>query len=615
MTMACRSARRAILRRVDGDLPIEAELELDAHLAGCPACRRVEERAMRLEEALVRLPEPATARLDVEGAVRRIRARMEARDGAYEAARGRRVPIARLAAAAAAVLLLAALWHQGRAKEDDSPERDATTEVAGAVDVVPEPARSAESVAGGGSHAEKEGVPFDRSRLEAAREEVRALLASSGEALPGGATREEALAFAERFDEGAARLRASEWPVRRIVEGMLESDDLAAARAAARYLGVRGDTRSRRALTLALSVETPAVVEAATRALGDLGADGLEGLRVALAEREVRALAIEQIITVGGAEAADALSETLIEEVEAKGGSLAPSEDLLAALQGLGEPAVLPLLEIGERGWLERDEVLRALEGIDGAGLALERRLAEESRGGQGELALACAARLAPDAALAWCLEHQDDPRRGQLALRHLPEVPGVEVVDALLALADRARLSGAELERLTARALERDAARFARRAEELVGERDDARATELAELLVAADAPGAGEALAVLASYERLEPALRQAAALAVGERGDASLLPRLTGLFATLGPGDRYLASACLISIRALGGEDACRGALEGVADRATENILSLLLRRRTSEGRNPSIYKLSRELKPILADRERDQRRTSS
>ena len=606
--MSCRKARRALRKRIDERLPIEVEFQLDAHLERCAACRAAEARALQLEEALARLPEPATERLDVEHSVQVIRARIEKPgEGMRGAPAGRRWPILRLAAAAAALILVGFLLFELAGEENPGPVDPPENVAGGAPEERPEgPAPREDELA-----AEDSGV--NRERLEATREEVRALLAECGGELPEGATRDEAIAFAELLDERTARLRRQEWPVRRIVEGMLESDNLAAARAAARYLGVRGDSRSRRQLVRAL--DRAEIAAASTRALGDAGAEGLEGLGDALAHREVRAIALEGIARIGGEEAAATLAEVLFEEAEASEGLLTPSEDLLATLLELGEHAVEPLIELGERDWLSREELFATMEGLAGIESYFDQQLAWRSRKVPTDLVLAGAVRFAPDTALSWCVDNLYDRRRGELAALFLPWIPGELTVDALIGMRSDARLGSAELEQMTTLALEVDGERFARQAGFLVDRERKDDATELAELLLAASHPGTGETLTILASPPLLDPAIRQAAVLAVGEWGAESDLPALLELFATLGPGDRYLASACLISIEALGGETACRSALAEVAARPTQNILSLLHRRKASEGKNPSIYKLARELKPILADRARDNRRFHS
>lgn len=606
--MSCRKARRALRKRIDERLPIEVEFQLDAHLERCTACRAAEARALQLEEALARLPEPATERLDVEHSVQVIRARIERKGGGGRTEpAGRPWPLVRLAAAAAALILVGFLLFELSGEEDPGPTGPPENVAGGAPEEQPEgPAPREDELAAQDS-------AVDRERLEATREKVRALLTECSGELPEGATRDEAVAFAELFDGRTARLRRQEWPVRRIVERMLEKGDLAAARGAARYLGVRGDSRSRRQLVH--SLERAEVAAASTRALGDAGAEGLEGLGAALARREVRALALEGIARVGGEEAAATLAEVLLEETAANEGLLTPSEDLLATLLELGEHAVEPLIELGERGWLSREELFRAMEGLAGIESYFDQQLAWRSRKVPTELVLAGAVRFAPDSALSWCIDELYDRRCGELATLFLPRIPGELTVDALIGLRSDARLGSAELEQMTTVALEVDGERFARQAGFLIDREQKDDATGLAELLLAANHPGTGETLTLLASPPLLDPAIRQAAVLAVGEWGAESDLPALLELFATLGTGDRYLASACLISIEALGGETACRSALAGVAARPTQNILSLLHRRKASEGKNPSIYKLARELKPILADRARDNRRFHS
>ncbi len=86
----------------DGELDAARAAEFEAHLAGCPACAGALARQQALREALAgaSLYEPASASL---------RARVES---ALPARASRRAPLAWLAAAAA-VLVLVALWSLG----------------------------------------------------------------------------------------------------------------------------------------------------------------------------------------------------------------------------------------------------------------------------------------------------------------------------------------------------------------------------------------------------------------------------------------------------------------------------------------------------------------------
>jgi len=104
--MSCREARRLLSARLDGRLEAGEGAALEAHLAGCPACRR--ERA-RWEASAGALRAAGPTPVPPGLAERAFRAAMDgapARDGGFVAA-ARRVALA--GAVAAAAVWLAAL--------------------------------------------------------------------------------------------------------------------------------------------------------------------------------------------------------------------------------------------------------------------------------------------------------------------------------------------------------------------------------------------------------------------------------------------------------------------------------------------------------------------------
>jgi hypothetical protein len=587
--ISCRKARRAIQLRLDERLSIDEEFQLDLHLEACTACKVHERNAAQLEEALAEMPEPPAERLDVERSVATIRRRIAS------GAAPRRRTTWYLVTAAAVLLFVVAIAERWIRENDRSVEQPEQV----AVNTVPSVEESSE--------------PLDRQRWEEKREEVRAFLLEVGGELPSDADRETTLLFADEFDTRALPLRHTDWPVSRIVEGLLESDDVAAARAAARYLGVRGDSTSRRRLLRTL--DRPELADASTRALRDSGEEGLAGLRVALARREVRAVALESIESIGGARAAQLLSETWIEEVAETGASRTSSEDLVATLTRLGEHAIPPLIELGEKDAFSRAELLSLLEGIDDVAIFFDQEMKGIENGEPGDLFVECATRFAPEATLSWLTDHLHDRRREELARRLLPRVRGEETVAVLIELYDDSRLRASELERMVLTALEIDAERFTNQARALIEFGPPESLPPLAELLIAANADRTVDPLVVLSRASILDRELRQAAVLTIGEHGAEEHVPALLELFETLTVGDRTLAAACLISIATLGGDASVELALTGASERSIKNVLSLLHRRKASEGKTPSIYKLARELKPLLADRDRENWRTSS
>ena len=115
--MKCRTARSHLQRRLEGTLSVEDDFRLEDHLTGCDRCAREAQTQSALEEAFVSLPEPPVEHVDVERAVRAVRARIEeGAEASRTSADGRPRPylgLRRVAAAAAVVLFAVGLWRVG----------------------------------------------------------------------------------------------------------------------------------------------------------------------------------------------------------------------------------------------------------------------------------------------------------------------------------------------------------------------------------------------------------------------------------------------------------------------------------------------------------------------
>lgn len=119
--LSCRRARALVVASRDGGLRLEARLALDAHLADCQACRALDARDAALEEALARLEEPPVERLDLEAAVRAVRAGIAQRERRALERRRRLRPIAIAVALAAGLALALALLRARPAAVREAP--------------------------------------------------------------------------------------------------------------------------------------------------------------------------------------------------------------------------------------------------------------------------------------------------------------------------------------------------------------------------------------------------------------------------------------------------------------------------------------------------------------
>jgi len=632
--LSCRRARRALEARSDERLGLERGFELEAHLEGCPACRGYAASLERLDEALAGLSDPPLQRLDVEASVRAVRARLEAEAitaAAGPRATGRR-PL-RLAGALAAAALVVLLGYLATREDEGGPEEGLVQETRTEPEARPTPGpreelaptepREAEVAVEGrdddqpsddqpsddqhrddgttGDDSMEEG-PIDEDRLRSTRDEVARLLLEAAGGLADDSPPERVEAFAQLFDLNSLSLRRAQWPVRRLVERLLEAPDPRVGRAAARYLGLRGDRLSRSRLEQAL--ERPELARAATLALRDAGPGGVDGLGRALHLADERDLALASLGQTGGPEAARVLAAAAADtDLALERGAL------LATLAGLGPAAVEPLLELGDAGHLATAELLERVGSIEGAGDRLLAGLEQRERRGRRELRLRCAAELAPLRTARWLEDRVHERELRTLVRRLLPRVPGVPAVASLLRLAEDTRLSSEDLVAMTDSALEHDAGRFAEHARVLLQGGDQAGTTRLAELLVAVDSPLRLAGLRALLPARHLPAPLDRDLVALIGAGGDAADVEPLLERFAELGEDERHLAASCLVALQSLGGQEAVERALDGVRGRTHSNILGLLRRRPAGSGTPPSLYKLARELKPFLSERAQD------
>ncbi len=96
MRIDCEEAGRRLVQQMDGELPADAAADLEAHLAGCAACRAERDELQRLRGLWRGLPAPESRPEDRERILFAARRRLS-----------RRPRLVGAAAAAAAVLLVA----------------------------------------------------------------------------------------------------------------------------------------------------------------------------------------------------------------------------------------------------------------------------------------------------------------------------------------------------------------------------------------------------------------------------------------------------------------------------------------------------------------------------
>ncbi len=588
----CRELRSRILPAVDGSLSIEAMFEFEEHLRACADCRERYEEARALDAALARLPEPPVERVDVARAVARVRAAIDRESAPAPRRATRWVPLAIAATAAAAILV--AVFRPRSLPAPAAPSADRG-----------EPTMATESPALPPATPEPVDIPLDPARLAQAREEVRCLLALAAERLPAPGDPALPAELASRFDEGSRDLERSRWPVLRLVEGALGDPDPAVARAALRYLGMRGDRLSIRMLEGALA-RPQSLVDAAL-ALCDAGEAGLDSLAPAVRDPRASSLVLARVSARGGPGAARFL-EACVRETARVEGSRRGSARLLEEIDALartGTSAVASLLRLGSDGTLTPAEVIDALARTQGAGESVADFFLSRPRGVDDGLVLQALAALQPSRALPLlekrCLELRE--RRGQV-LECIEAYGGKDGLATLLRLSASGRIAPADLEIPILSTLSRD-----RGAGSAVVE-DWSRAGRRVELHVFQgflfDHPVSASAPACIAlSGSDLVPSSdRRWAVLLAGETGIAEDADALAELFWRLKPAEKELRAACLIAIRALAGVDRIERVVDSLPSRTAGRVLALLAERDARTRPASTASRLARELESALA-----------
>jgi anti-sigma factor RsiW len=121
--VTCEEIRDLLSPYADGELDLERGVEIERHLTSCPACAAVLERTRALSGALA---DPSLYHRAPPDLVRRVRASVRRANGT-----GNRLAWRLAVAAAAAVVVVAALWGATRGLSDPAEERLAREVVTG----------------------------------------------------------------------------------------------------------------------------------------------------------------------------------------------------------------------------------------------------------------------------------------------------------------------------------------------------------------------------------------------------------------------------------------------------------------------------------------------------
>jgi len=615
--MRCRRARTIIARAVDDRWTLDERFALEEHVAHCTACERELERMRRVDEALQRRPEPPLDRLDVERAVAAIGARLAPREP-RPASRERR-PRARLTAAAVLlVVALGAAWLalDGPADPSDEAARPRTPAPDTVVEGDAHPPRDASAPPSERAPAVAPSDQVDPERLAAMRARIRERLAAIGAELEPAATSEAAEAFARRFETSVAAWADDGWPIARLVTGALDDASPLVRRAAARFLGRRGDRLGLAALSRRLD-ESRDDAHDLSCALLDASTRGLDALPD-LVER------IELADWLATRAPDPARLAELVGERLANGAGARFERAWWRALPKLGNVGRRALVDVGARRPKRREAILAALErdpneaavrAVVGGELA---RLGRSSP----DWAFTLCARLRPAAGAGWLADRLAAGSGGERELGLLLELDGPRALEHALELWDRGLLGpGAWPVELVQR-LERAPDELADLAAERVAaswfDRTAARRVDaLADFAIAAESPAAAPALLRCVRSPLVAERVRVAAATALAElpherlvSAVPSVTDELVRIVRTLGRDRADLAAVLLVAIA----RDPDVARLRAALPRASDLQLTTLerdLRSHDSGRRAAPLVRIARSIEPLLDDRSTSRR----
>lgn len=569
----CRVARARIESALDQELSLSARFELEEHVAACSACAAHQRRTQGLQEWLEGPGDPPPIAPDVEGAVSGVFARLERGEGeAWRPPRpSSRRPIAvgllALGALAAAVLALVTMVRRFAPAE-------------------PLPGPALPNPVPLFARPEFE---WDVLRVEL---EVRgALLASFG-----SAGVDEARAN-ERFQAATREPARSGWPVRRFVEGLLESPEREVVLAAARYLGALGDASA--APFLERTLARADVVDAVLDVLGAMGDAAVPALERALGRPELASRVLLQLCRIGGARSAAVLERAAR---AAREGSDPSREALLDALTATGPSAVACLLRLAAdpQAPSASEAILARLPIVRGAGAELARRI--EGERWPGDLAYRALLALRPTEALPWLEARCESHRERGAALAVLATYEGSAPLASALRLARSGRVPREEVLALLTGLFEREGERALDFTQELLARTDEAPTRAWLELLIESGHPAAARALVPLAFDARLADDDRQWAALAVGELGTQAEAQELLAALKERPDEERRLTAACLLSIHAQLGNAGVQRLFPELSEGSLRRVLAIL------DGRSGDavlVHRVARALDGVQAE----------
>lgn len=427
---------------------------------------------------------------------------------------------------------------------------------------------------------------WDLMRVEL---EVRdALLASFG-----SAGVDEARAN-ERFQAATREPARAGWPVRRFVEGLLDSSEREVVLAAARCLGASGEASAAPFLERTLS--RPDVVDGVLDILGSMGDGAVPVLERALRRSELASRVLLQLCRIGGPRSAGVLERAAR---AARPGADPSREALLDALTATGPAAIASLLRLAAEDPGGSEAILERLPLVRDGGAELARRVEEERW--PGDLAYRALLALRPLEAMAWLESRCESHRERGAALAVLATYEDTPPLASALRLARSGRVPREDVLTLLTALLEREDERALDFTQELLAFPKETVRSWL-ELLIESGHPAAAGALVPLVFDRWLEDDDRQWAALAVGEMGTPEEAEALLAKLLERPDEDRRLTAACLVSIHAQLGNAGVRRFFPGLSEPGLRRVLTALDAR---SGEAVVVHRVARALEGAQAE----------
>ncbi len=455
------------------------------------------------------------------------------------------------------------------------------------------------------ANAAVDATRFDSARHEDARNALRAVLIQESAALPACANVEAARAFVARVDDSAPSNALAGWPMARLAASLFDDGEREVARAALRYVGLRGDRLTQFELERRADGDIEALLarvdsgDESSAALARACLDSKLGAQVRaalLAWPAARAAHVfETALALEGVD----LAQRTIDEAK-RSIDEAQRKHTLESLALCGESSIEPTLRLLHAHALGRDEAFAALATVPDIAARLAGVATTSRERFDVDVLAAALAHVRSFEALPWLENLARDPRRRATAVRTLIAYTTPEAFDALLGLWARGSIDATAIDEALAALQVVGPSAVARCGTLCAASGDPLRVSLFLDLLVASNDARDVPALTALAASADVALEERELAVDAVGDFGGVDDIPALVEVLRSLTARERRLAATVVAALYRLGATRAVELALAGAPRRHTERVLEILSH--PSVG-SVSLVQLARALEPLV------------